>query len=409
MNALIAPECPRPNDQRPRNFQAPRTNRNGRFATGMRFFFIWSLVLGPWTFAPQGRAIACPFCTTPEPTFAERRESSDVVLIAEAGQSIDGRQSFKIHRVLKTVAAFPTEESLSITAKAPVGTLAMLLGKRGEPPAEAWEWHVVPVDETSLVYFVNSPSTRLPAATRLPYFVRYLEHADSLIATDAYSEFGRAPYDAVAAVADRLPMAEFRQHLSDPAVPGERKGFYGLALGLAHGDDDRRANRIALEEMIEKPASDFRAGFDGVIGGYLLLTAESGLQVIEQRFLTNTKAARGDVLHVMTALRFYHEYGRAIPTARLAIAMSHLLDRPEYTAAAVIDMARWEAWGFVPQVSTLWNRPGYEDRAIRRAVVGYLQNCPSTDAMRRLAQLRREDPMAVAEAEKGLSTLGTPR
>ncbi|MBL8830533.1 MAG: hypothetical protein JNM18_26400 [Planctomycetaceae bacterium] len=357
------------------------------------------LMLPSWLFA-------CPFCTTPEPTLAERREAADVVIIGEVTATTNDRQSCKIHRVLQGTDTLGGVEQVEISGKLAVGTLVILIGTKS---GDELGWHVTSVDEASLAYFARSPSLRTAASERLGYFLPFLEHANATIAQDAYAEFGRAPYDAVAAVADKFPLDAFRRHLVDPAVSGDRKGFYGLALGLAPRDADRAENAKLLHRLICEPASDFRAGFDGMLGGYLLLTGETGLQQIEQRFLIPSNAARGDVLHVITALRFYHEYGKQIPAARLAQALGWLVERPEYAATVIVDLARWEAWRFQPQIAALWDHAGFAEPPIRRAIVGYLRACPTNESRAALADLRKRYPDEVTAAERVISALGGVR
>ena len=82
----------------------------------------------------------------------------------------------------------------------------------------------------------------MPAHERLRYFAEFLEHADPLVAEDAYLEFGHAPFDEVARMADLLPAAKLRAWLVDPGVPQTRKGFYGLAIGLSVSPDRRGAD-----------------------------------------------------------------------------------------------------------------------------------------------------------------------
>jgi len=364
--------------------------------------------------------VTCPFCTAPEPTLAERRETVDWVAIAEAGESlppVTGKpalQRFTVHRVLKGDPLPLKPPMITIPAKVASGNLALLFATRNEEPGlsatfeDQFSWQATAVDETSLAYFVKAPDLRVPTAERLPYFVRFLEHANATIAADAYSEFGRAPFDAVTKVAGDLPMDIFRKRLIDPEVPGERKGFYGLALGLARSEVDKKANAAALRGVIEQPASDFRAGFDGVLGGLLVLEGTQGLDLLDRRILGNPAAARGDVLHAVTALRFYYEYGTVIPKPRLAVSMARLLARPDCAAVATIDLARWQAWDQLPQVEKLWPE-AKDDRQLQRAIIGFLLACPTPEARTRLATIRRDQPEVVAEMEKGSLGLGLGR
>jgi hypothetical protein len=210
----------------------------------------------------------------------------------------------------------------------------------------------------------------------------------------------------VARVADQLPMDRLRTWVASSQVPEARKGFYGLALGLATSPADRRANEAVLARLIEEPADDFRAGFDGVLGGYLILTGERGLENIETRYLRNPKAAGGDVRHALTAVRFYHEYGKDISQERLRAALVPVLSRPEFAERVIVDLARWKAWDARVQIAVLYEQPAYSEAATRRAIVGYLLVCPDKDAAVDLDHLRKLDPSGVAAAEQVLSALG---
>jgi hypothetical protein len=268
-------------------------------------------------------------------------------------------------------------------------------------------WHAVTVNEISYGYFARIPSLKAPTIERLGYFIPFLEHTDPRVAEDAYLEFGHAPFDEVARVADRLPMARIRAWLSDAKVPQARKGFYGLVLGLAVDQEARRANRELLGQMIAQPEDDFRGGFDGVLGGYLLLAGSEGLTAVEARYLANTSAADGDVRHAQTALRFYWEYGHEIPRQRISQAMRRLLARGEFAESAITDLARWKDWSNVDEIAALYARPGFSQPGTRRAVVGYLLVCPEPAAATALERLRKLDPQGVAAAEDVLSRTTT--
>ena len=92
------------------------------------------------------------------------------------------------------------------------------------------------------------------------------------------------------------------------------------------------STKTLLHQQIVAPASDFRAGFDGVLGGYLMLTGPKGLELLESRYFANPKAAIGDVQHAMRALRFYHQFGHGIEPIHEAEVLAHVLDRPEFAA-----------------------------------------------------------------------------
>jgi hypothetical protein len=366
-------------------------------------------------------AAACPFCSAVRATLAQQRDASAVVVLVEAtdkatdnatrkaGDKSDSstarRQSFRIHAVLKGKKRFGEAESLRVAVDAPIkeGSLAMLLGSGADDAAvEDLQWTAVPLDESAYAYIFREPPLSAHNPERLKYFARFLEHRNPLVADDALQEFAHASFDDTVPAARSLDMSKLRRWLVDPQVPPERKGFYGLALGMASGADDRRLNEELLHQQILARASDFRAGFDGVLGGYLMLTGPKGLELLESRYFANPKAAIGDVQHAMRALRFYHQFGRGIEPIHQAEALVHVLDRPEFAADGITDLARWQYWPIVARVAGLYERKDYSDPLIHRAIVGYLKACPKPEAATALAHLRVVDPPGIAEAEKWL-------
>ena len=252
----------------------------------------------------------------------------------------------------------------------------------------------------------GAPPLREPAIERLRYFAPFLEHADPTIAEDAYLEFGRAPFDIVEQVADELSSEQVRKWLLSDRVPEARKGLYGLILGLAKNPVNVEKNTMLLKQLIEADENDFRTGFDGVLGGYLLLTGNNGLRLIEDRYLNNPQAAVVDVRHAMTALRFCHEYNKDISKKDLSTALAKVLKRPAFAEAAIRDLGRWQYWNAVDQIANLYEQPGFDTSEIRRAIVGYLRICDDPSAAKRLAALRAKDPHGVAAAEEVLTKFG---
>jgi hypothetical protein len=379
-------------------------------------------------------AAACPFCLGIKPTLTQRREAAEVAVLGEFVER-DGKQSvFRLHQFLHGQSLVGEVERLRIASDEEwkPGALVLLLGNGLPEKAKAAEkpgadkptvkvvakqptkigdlsWSPVGVSELGFAYVARAPSLRKDAAERLRYFAKYLEHDDPLLAEDAYQEFGHAPYDKVAEAADALDHAKLRSWLADSKVRDYRKGFFGVALGLAKSADDRRANAELARKLIEEQSDDFVAGFDGVLGGYLLLAGDKGLKHLEDRYLANPKSADGHVRHVLKALRFYYEEGRGISRDRLRAAMRLLLDRPEFAAAALVDLARWEDWASLDRVAGLYGRKDYDTPAVKRSIVGFLLACPSDAAAKHLDRLRRADPKTVADAEKSISLFGGSR
>jgi hypothetical protein len=384
--------------------------RSNNPAAGARAFAVKACLALAVALAAR-TAAACPFCKPLGPTLCQSRAAASITALAEVeGPSAKRATKVKLHRVFDAQRSADQSSHLTIPLDlaATPGTLLLIfgMGERDAAP-EALAWHAVAVNEISYAYFARAPAVGAKGADRLKYFARFLEHPDSVVAEDAWLEFAHAPFEDVAVVADTLASPRMRKWLVNPGVPPYRKGFYGLALGLASEPAERRANAELLRTLILEPQDDFRAGFDGILSGYLMIAGPRALELVDSRYLANPKSADGDVRHALAALRFYNEYGHEIAAERLNAAVRHLLVRPEFAEAAVTDLARGKDWDAVDQVARLYSEPQYAQSATRRAIVGFLLACPGAPAVEALNRLREADPKGVAEAEQVLSRLGS--
>jgi hypothetical protein len=353
---------------------------------------------------------ACPFCLAIEPTLAQRREAAAAVALGEAAGRGDGKsQEYRLHTIFKGPPELKKHGAVDADSpQTKEGKLAILFATADEPKArevDRWDWSTAFANEALLGYFAAAPDLRQPPAKRLGYFAGFLEHPDRDIARDAYLEFAHAPYEDVLAVADKFDFAAVRRWLGSERVPDERKGFYGLVLGVARRDADKADNRALLKRMIVEDRPDFRAGFDGMLAGYLLLSGREGLEQVAARYVTNPAAKHGDVRHAMSALRFYFEYGPNEARDAIARSIMPLVGRPEFAAAAIIDLARWQRWEALDRIVAVYSK-AQSDGPTRRAVVAFLAVCPKPEADAALEQLRKVDPDGIRAIEKSLLVPG---
>jgi hypothetical protein len=363
----------------------------------------WPAGIAMMLAALAGPAAACPFCGVVGESLAARRDRSDVVAVGEPMTDVRRDavglpvQSFVVRQVLQGAAAGAAPDADVVArVSAPIGGLAVLF-------RSAEEWTAIPAAEPLIAHVVAAPAIEDPAARRLAWFARRLEHPDPAIAEDAFTEFGLADFAAVREAVPALDETPLRDWVVDPSIDPRRRGFYGLAVGLTAAAARETANRgaavAALVAAIDAPADDFRAGFDGLLGGLLVAEGPAGLDAIASRGLLDPDARPGDQRHVLAALRFAWEYlGDVLPRAEVARATARLLAAPAVAADAAVDLARYEWWEGVDDVEALWDRLGGDDPLVRRAVAGYLAACPLPAGRAALERLRDRDPDGVAEA-----------
>ena len=334
-----------------------------------------------------GQLVACPFCKAPSLTLSEQIEEADVVMLLKLGSILpaqDGKRSRLRHGRFEVIDEFTSQSSHS--PRKTTSNLELLLAPDWRPgdlfvlirrKASGRNVDVpLPVSRTVWRYLKSMPPQTEATPDRLCFFVRYLEHPDTTIANDAYGEFANAPYEDIVAIRDTLPRTRLRQWVFDSRIDRSvietRLGLYGMLLGLCGNQSDASLlKRVIVDDW--KSDDDFRLGIDGMIGGYLLLTGEDGLEIIERTKLTNPDVSFAETYAGMQALRFAWTYGDGvIKPERLRKAMRLLLERPELTDLVIADLARWKDWEIQPRLMQMYDEEAYQVTAIKRAIIRFM-------------------------------------
>ncbi|MEZ6045487.1 MAG: hypothetical protein R3C11_07875 [Planctomycetaceae bacterium] len=399
-------------------------------STWLRLLMLFCLVAVVMS-APSRLTLACPFCSAPSLTLGEQVNQADAVLLVEWLSAERGTADTVSQTKLKVVEivkagdrGFKVGEEIVLerfrTAKE--GQKLLLMGTAGETSVD-WD---SPIDVTDLSYdYVRqAPATDLPTTKRLEYYIQFLEFPDELIANDAYAEFANAPYEDIAPLSEKMPREKLREWISaayseDPqdqiraATLTTRMGLYGLMLGLCGTEEDAKL----LEAKITEQKTDFRLGIDGIMAGYLLLTKDEGLEVLENKKLKpDAKAPFSETYSAMQAIRFMWNYGdERISKERMRQSMRILLDQKELVDIVIADLARWQDWSILNRLYEMYGAEGYEIGAIKRAIIRYylsavkygtakeadqdMQNV-AAEAQWYLDSLREKDPKTVEQAER---------
>jgi hypothetical protein len=346
---------------------------------------------------------ACPFCGPVGDSLARRRDTAGFVCIAEAADRARPDASGLLAGAFRVIQVLPDtpgrvagEPPPLVTARvaAPVEGTAVLFGSAESPP----RWTAVAADETLLGHVVTAPAITQPVGERLSWFAARLEHPEPAIADDAFAEFAVAPFTAVREAAEALAARPLAAWVADPATDQQRRGFYGLALGVVVAEGSANARDLSsapLRAALDTAGGDFRTGADGLMAGILVAEGVEGLEWLADRASPDRPV---DQRQLLAALRFAREYlTGTIPAARISAVTAELAQSPAVAALAIIDLARAEAWEEVDVVAAWWD-PAADDPLIRRAVAGYLVACPRAAAREHLDRIGREDPAGLAAA-----------
>ena len=367
--------------------------------------------------------LACPFCTAPSLTLSEQIEQAVSVKLLKLEARLAATRDESLKPVVGRFRVI--DEFRSQTADSggqPASRAALPRGPRqaGELQAGtstnqvlqlqlAPDWQPgdlfvllqreysgregdvpLPVSRSVWRYLTAMPPGSEATPDRLRFFVRYLQHPDTMIANDAYGEFANAPYEDIVAIRDALPRIKLRQWVIDSRVDRRvietRLGLYGMLLGLCGDPSDARLlKRVIVDDW--RPDTDFRLGIDGMIGGYLLLTGDAGLDVIERTKLANPDVSFTETYSAMQALRFAWTYGDGVVNRdRLREAMRLLLDRPELTDLVIADLARWKDWELQPRLMRMYDEDAYQVPAVKRAIVRFMLVSSQPEKAKRSAE-----------------------
>jgi len=359
----------------------------------------------------------CPFCGAASLTLAEQLSTADGAVLVqwssgvkEEGEEKPGSTTYEIIRALKGPETLKKGEKIEMPRYrgGKPGDLFLLLGTKGE----TIEWgSPMEVTETSFNYVAMAPTPETPTSKRMEYYVKFLENPDPTISNDAFAEFANAPYKDVVAITDQMPKEDLRKWIQDKNVPPTRLGLYWMMLGLCGTPEDAKL----LEAKIVEKTDEFRLGIDGIMGGYLLLTKDAGLKVIEESKFTDPKVPFAETFAAMQAIRFMWTYAEeVIPKDRLRQSMRMLMTRPELSDLVITDLARWKDWSVRDQLFSMYGQEEYNIPSIKRAIVRYYLVC-SKDVPKEegkepgehvaaaksfLALLREKDPKTVSDAER---------
>lgn len=382
-----------------------------------------------------GRANAhfCPFCDAPSLTLAEQIEQAQHLLLAKwtGGEKPTnesaGTAIFKIIEVSKSEDdAFKLNEEIELPQyiAGNKDALYILMG----PGTKLIDWHVPSEAERSAWEYVSNLPMPVEGEKqqieRLAYFLDYLQHPQMTVSNDAYAEFAAAAYEIIKPLSDRMPRNKLRKWVVDPETPVTRLGLYGLLLGLCGKDEDA----AAMKKKILHPDADFRLGIEGVMSGYLIITGEKGLKVLEESKMEATtytnkdgeekKLPFSETYAAMQTLRFMWSYEPdRIPKERLKQSMRTLLTRSELADLVIADLSRWKDWGVQDKLLAMYDDEEFDIPSIKRAIVRYFyyaskdvpedseeKNTPehAVTAAAHLKTLEEKDPKTVRNTKRFL-------
>ncbi|HET6883135.1 MAG TPA: hypothetical protein VFI31_23400 [Pirellulales bacterium] len=344
---------------------------------------------------------ACPFCNAQSKTLSEELDGADAAVIAKllkgpskeaiAAGNADAESTFEVVQVLKGPEKLPKTIGVLYFGQQPSGTQFLIFGV--DPKKIQWA-APNPLSARAVKYVAQLSKLPKKGAVRLAFFQEYLEDQESLLATDAYDEFARAPYAEVKDLKEQMHRDRLLAWINDREVPASRRRLYLTMLGVCGQPDDI----AVLEQMIKSSDRQVRTALDAMVACYLILKGPEGMPLIEELFLKNKDAEYTDTYAAIMALRFLGQEASAVPKERLLGGLRAMLDRPQLADLVIPDLARWQDWSAMDKLVELFKNADEESSWVKVPVVNYLRACPKPEAKAYLTELAKLDPESVKRA-----------
>lgn len=366
---------------------------------------------------------ACPFCVSEMQTLSEEISSADAVVLGRLQKpalppdekpidgvpygAVDpetGKAVFAVDDILKGADQLVGVDEVEAIYFGKEDFKASFLLRGIGPPLE-WGFPIE-LSPLAVEYVKQLPTLPESGAERLAFFQPYLEHEDRQLAQDAYDEFARAPMADLHGLANRIDHDRVVELINRPLVSASRRRLFFMMLGVCGAAEDA----AMIEAMIEPdaavlapvaeaaarlnvlsggPLADVlavdvarsqdrrrKAGLDAMIACYVALRGESGLNLVDQRFLANPDADQTHIYSVLMALRYLAEEESGLSRERLLQSARLLLDNKAFADQVVIDLARWDDWSVMPRLAEMFRvagEPGSEvSKYVRDPIVTYL-------------------------------------
>jgi len=395
-------------------------------------------------------ALACPFCSVESQTLSEETQAADAVVLAklikEAPPPTDqvgdaastdpnsGTATFEVIEVLRGQDRLAGVKEIKAVyfGEADRERMFLIMGLG----SEKLDWTTpLPLSPAAVDYVRQLPSAAPSGVDRLTFFQEYLEHADPLLAQDAYDEFARVPYVEVRALGPRMHHDQLVKWIADLEISPSRRRLYFTMLSACGNKEDlpllesmiasdfdamephlkrlvsygmAMGGPIGLPGWIEVVQQDERRrklGLDALVACYLTLRGPDGLDLIDQRFLKNPSAEYTHVYSTIMALRFHGDEDTSIlPRERLLASMRLLLDNPDFADQVILDLSRWEDWSVLDRLVEMFKTADKRNVYVRQPIVTYLTVASEQPgdvgprATAALAELERLDPKTVEQA-----------
>jgi hypothetical protein len=241
----------------------------------------------------------------------------------------------------------------------------------------------------------------LDVTARLKYAFDHLDAADETVSGDAFLEFAKAGDADVLKAKAAYDPAKLRTMLRNPILPGSRLGVFAMLLGLC---GERNDAALINDQIRGKLTERTIAALGGILTGIVLLDADAGWKAVGQ-FLTESQHNYAVRLSAFSTVRYLQVNRTKESKAPILAIYRELLDDRDLADQAIEDLRRWKWWDHTATILNLTDKPDFQAKLMRNAILRYALSCPEATAVDYVAAMRSKDAAWVKSIEERMRDL----
>ncbi|QDV48846.1 hypothetical protein [Gimesia fumaroli] len=207
------------------------------------------------------------------------------------------------------------------------------------------------ISEAVVEYVTDFPEKGADFEDQFQYQLKYLEHADPVIANDALLQLfagslpdGKTKLEYLKEHADQLPAEKLRKWVADQSIPSQRRDPYKLLFSFCGTPDDA--------SLLKPTAKDDISAMG--VAAWLILSGTKGLTYLDQQLIGNRETPPVQLMKISAALPTVHRLDDAIPLEALWKTNRLILERPSAAAFAIITGSALGDWSLLDQLMQLF-------------------------------------------------------
>lgn len=372
------------------------------------------------------QVLACPLCEAIGSTISDDLQAPAIGVIVKVNECKTRDDGAGFDLMVDFVASVgaqnssPRFDGIFSFNEVETGKKILLIGTPDVTATETanldkitWLWNTpLELSDTSADYVQNLPLANRPESERLAYFYKNLFSKDLQISEDAYSECARISLSTIREESFRNVFDKdlLIDALRNPDLPAKHKSFLWMVLAeLGEQSDASIFVELAIplirEELSNQQTETIQVStlanypwLAASMACYARLGGESSIRYLETELLGNNRCPASLKSAAISAIRVFGNELDPSQTSRSARALAQVLNDPSAADFVIPDLARWEYWDAVPQLSNLFHTPEAEQGLVRYLIINYMRHCPLPQAAKELEKMKSHDPKSYRRA-----------